>query len=103
MSLSPTPLSTAEDRVLRVSPGTIVRTAWISVFACRLANRERMAIGDIDRAYQRRLQAGADNPFPCPNGAWSGGTFVIFDGRHEWIAAVALGHDQILVAWTEAF
>jgi transposase InsO family protein len=90
------------DRTLAVPPGQVVRTGWVDVFACRLANRERMAVGDVAEAFQRRLQAGRAQPFPCPNGRWAGDAFEIFDGRHEWVAAVMLGHARILVAWVEA-
>ena len=59
-----------------------------------------MAIGDIDRAYQRRQQCDY-HPFPPPNGEWEGETFAVYDGRHEWLATVALGHSHMLVAWVE--
>lgn len=94
-------LATAEDRALGIAPGHVVKTGRVDVFRCRLANRERIAVGDFDRAYQRRLQLGDRSPFPCPNGWWEGDTFVIADGRHEWLATVALGHAEILVAWVE--
>lgn len=95
------PLLIAADRCLRVPAGHLVKTGLVDVFKVRLANRARMAVGDFDRAYQKRLQTGADHPFPCPNGVWDGEVFVIHDGRHEWLAAVALGHERILVAWLE--
>lgn len=82
--------------------GFLVKTGEVDVFSIRLANRERMAVGDFDRAYQKRLQTGPSrHPFPCPNGEWDGQTFIIHDGRHEWLAAVALGYSSILVAWVE--
>lgn len=95
------PLRIAEDRGLVVPVGSVVKTAHVDVFACRLANRSRMAVGDFERAYHRRLQTGDGSPFPGPNGYWDGPTFVIQDGRHEWLATVALGHKTILVAWVE--
>lgn len=97
----PIPLRLAEDRALAVPAGHVVMTAHVDVFRCRLANRSRISVGDIDRAYQRRLQIGDASPFPCPNGEWEGETFVICDGRHEWLATIALGHPTILVAWVE--
>lgn len=100
--MKPEPLALAEDRALAIPAGHLVRTAHVDVFKVRLANRSRMAVGDIDRAYQKRLQLGDAHPFPCPNGEWAGDTFVIFDGRHEWLATVALGHPTLLVAWVEA-
>jgi hypothetical protein len=89
------------DRSMLVKPGQIVRTGYVDVFKVRLASRERMAVGDVDRAFQRVLQAGADSQFPCPNGRWDGDTFVIHDGRHAWLASVMLGKSHILVAWIE--
>lgn len=90
-----------DDRSLGVPAGHFIRTGYVDVFKVRLACRERMAIGDIDRAYQKRLQSGELHPFPCPNGRWDGDTFIILDGRHEWLATVALGHSHMLVAWIE--
>jgi hypothetical protein len=60
-----------------------------------------MSVGDVDRAFQKLLQAGAESPFPCPNGTWDGDEFVIADGRHEYIAALMLGKTHILVAWLD--
>lgn len=89
----------AVDRSIGVPPGYVVRTGYVDVFRVRLACRERMAIGDIDRAYQRRLQMGSAHPYPSPVGYWDGDTFILLDGRHEWVATVALGHTHMLVAW----
>lgn len=58
-------------------------------------------MGDIDRSYQQQLQLGASQMWPPPVGKWEGETFVIYDGRHQWIAAVALGNESIFVAWKE--
>lgn len=95
------PLALATDRALRVPAAHVVRTGYVDVFQVRLANRAGMAVGDVDRAYQKRLQCGPDQPFPCPNGRWEGERFVLLDGRHEWVAAVMLGHPRLLVAWVE--
>ena len=93
-----------QDRAMLIEPGHVVRTGYVPVFDCILANRERMAVGDVDRAYQRVLQQGARSQWPCPNGRWDAdtGRFVILDGRHEWIASVMLGKSHVLVAWVEA-
>lgn len=101
MGAAPQPLRIAEDRGFTVPADATVMTAHVDVFTCRLANRSRMAVGDFERAYHRRLQTGDASPFPCPNGYWDGPTFVIQDGRHEWMATVALGHKTILVAWVK--
>lgn len=90
-----------DDRSLLLAPGEVVKTGYVDVFKVRLACRERMAVGDVDRAFQRLLQLGTQSAWPCPNGHWEGETFVIEDGRHEWIAGVMLGKTHILVAWVE--
>lgn len=90
-----------DDRALVVPPGAIVRTGYVDVFNVRLACRERMAVGDVDRAFQRRLQAGSSQRWPCPNGEWHDDVFVLLDGRHEWVASVMLGQTHLLVAWIE--
>jgi hypothetical protein len=89
------------DRSLTVPPGAIVRTGYVDVFKIRLACRERMAVGDVGAAFQKRLQIGPAQSWPPPNGHWDGDTFVIEDGRHEWIAAVMLGQTYLFVAWLD--
>lgn len=95
----------AEDRSLSVPPGRTVRTGYVSVWAVRLGCRERMAVGDVKQSYERRLQLGEHQPWPCPRGEWSGeperSDFIIHDGRHEYVATLMLGHEYILVAWIE--
>jgi hypothetical protein len=93
------PVLLAEDRSLAVAPGATVITGYVSVDVVRLACRARMAVGDVDRAYQRRLQLGDHQPWPCPRGHWEGERFVIVDGRHDFVAALMLGLEYILVAW----
>ena len=90
------------DRHFAVPPGHIVRTAYVDVFGVRIACRERMAVGDVAEAFQKLLRAGCDQPFPCPNGHWEHRTFVIDDGRHEWLASIMLGKTHILVAWLDS-
>lgn len=97
-----TPVALAEDRSIAVPPGRLIRTGYVSVWDVRLACRERMAIGDVKGAFERRLQLGDHQPWPCPRGEWQGDEFVIIDGRHEYVAALMLGQDHILVAWPEA-
>jgi hypothetical protein len=98
-----TPAVYAEDRSIRVPSGKIVRTGYVDVFKVRLACRERMAVGDVAAAYQKRLQLGSDQSWPCPNGYWDGETFVLQDGRHEWVSSVMLGLSHVLVAWLESY
>jgi hypothetical protein len=48
------------------------------------------------------LQLGSQQRWPCPVGHWEGERFVITDGRHQYVAALMLGLEFLLVAWTEA-
>lgn len=77
------PVILAEDRSLAVPPDETVVTGHVYVDAIRPACRTRMAVGDVDRAYQRRLQLGDFQPWPCPWGEWEGERFVVIDGRHD--------------------
>lgn len=97
-----TAVAYAVDRSLLVAAGQVVRTGYVDVFKCRLANRARMSVGDVGTAVQKLLQLGDGSAWPCPNGHWEGETFVIHDGRHEWVAAVMLGRTHLFVAWLEA-
>lgn len=95
------PVSIAGDRTIRVPSGAIVRTNYVDVFKVKLACRERMAVGDVGAAYQKVLQLGDHEQFPCPVGYWEEDTFVLQDGRHHWIASIMLGKTHILVSWIE--
>jgi hypothetical protein len=93
---------TYQERSLLVKPGQIVRTKYADIFSIRHASRERMASGDVDRAYQKMLQLGENSAWPCPRGYWADtATFVVVDGRHEHVASMMLGRTHILVAWVE--
>lgn len=89
------------DRSLAVPHGHVVKTAWVDVWQCKLACRDRMAVGDIKEAHSRLLQQSGYAIWPLPNGRWDGERFVIHDGRHEYLASVMLGYTHILVAWIE--
>jgi hypothetical protein len=93
--------SFAVDRSLLVQPGQVVKTGYVDVWRCQLANRAPMAVGDVAGAHNKLLQLGEASLFPPPNGHWEGEEFVIHDGRHEYVAAVMLGRAQLLVAWVE--
>ena len=101
------PIHLAEDRSLAVPPGRLIRTGYVAVEQIKLGCRARMAVGDVDRAYQRRLQLGDHQPWPCPRGEWEGdpaapgARFVVHDGRHDVVAALMLGQDYVLVAWPD--
>lgn len=60
--LIPDALHYAQDRAIAVPAGRVVRSGYVDVFRVRLACRERMAVGDISAAYQKRLQAGETQP-----------------------------------------
>lgn len=97
----PQPATFSADRSMQVKPGQVVKTGYVDVWKCRLACRDRMAVGDVGAAYQKLLQLGDNCAWPCPNGEWDGGTFTIHDGRHEYVAALMLGRKHLLVAWVE--
>lgn len=86
-----------------VPQGVLVKTGYVDVFSIRLACRDLMSVGDVSTAYQRRLQLGNNEPFPCPTGYWDEDTetFILMDGRHQWVASVMLGKTHILVSWLE--
>lgn len=94
-------LRVAEDRGMVVPSGKAVRTGYVPVGNVEMACRDRMAIGDVERAMQRRMAAAPGHPWPCPVGEWSGGRFRLTDGRHEYVAALMLGCEYILAAWVE--
>lgn len=101
-AIEPIPARIAADRSLIVPAGHIVRTAYVPVGQIDLACRDRMAVGDVDAAYRRRLQLGSAQPWPPPVGRWTeGGRFAIHDGRHEYVGALMLGFERLLVAWLE--
>lgn len=95
------PVSFALDRSIKVPRGIVVKTGYVDVFKIRLACRDKIAVGDVSIAYQKVLQLGDSEQFPCPTGKWDGETFELADGRHQWLASVMLGKTHILVAWLE--
>jgi hypothetical protein len=95
------PVALAEDRSLVVPPGSRVRTDYVAIDRISLACRDRMAVGDVDRAYQWQLQLGNQQRWPCPVGRWDGERFVITDGRHQYVASLMLGMEHLLVAWVD--
>lgn len=90
-----------EDRSLFVQPSQVVKTEWVDIDSCVMACRERMDFAAIERAGRRILQAGECQMWPPPYGHWSGTRFVICDGRHEYLASLALGRTKLFVAWLE--
>lgn len=92
---------TPQDRSISVAPGYRVVTGYVPIEQITMANRTRMAVGDIDIAYRKQLALGDHQAFPCPNGRWDGERFIIHDGRHCYISALMLGMTHLLVAWVE--
>lgn len=92
---------TPQDRSISVPPGQRVITGYVPIEQITIANRARMAVGDIDIAYRKQLALGDHQAFPCPNGQWDGARFIIADGRHAFVAALMIGLTHLLVAWTE--
>ena len=99
--MKPEPLRIAEDRGFVVPSGAKVVTGYVNVDDIKLVCRDRMAVGDVDAAMKRRMAASPGQPWPCPNGYWEGQSFKLLDGRHEYIAALMLGCEHILVAWID--
>lgn len=89
------------DREMVVQPDQRVSTDWVHVDACRLGCRERMDCAAIERAFRRLLQLDRGQAWPPILGHWEDGRFVVDDGRHEYLAALALGRERVFVAWLE--
>ena len=94
-------VQTPEDRSLLVPAGRRIVTGYVETHRVRMACRDRMSIGDVERAYRRQLSLGSSQAWPCPVGEWDGDTFVLLDGRHAYVAALMLGIEWLLVAWIE--
>jgi hypothetical protein len=91
----------AEDRSLSVKPGQCVRTAWIDIDLCKLANRSRMSPEAVQKKYQKLLCMGDNCSWPPIVGQWDGERFNVYDGRHEYLASLMLGRTKLLVGWLE--
>ena len=91
------------DRSMRLGHAHRVSTAWIPIHRVRLDCTDRMAVGDVQNAYNKVLHNGPEcATWPCPVGWWDGEVFVISDGRHEFSARLMLGQRRIFVAWVES-
>jgi hypothetical protein len=88
-----------EDRSMNVRPDQVVTTDWIDIDDCKIGNRTRMDAAAIERAYRKYLQAGGCQIWPPIVGHWEGERFTVCDGRHEYLALLALGRTKIFVAW----
>jgi hypothetical protein len=90
-----------EDRSVFVQPDQRVKTEWIDIDRCRLGNRARMDFAAIERAGRQYVQAGDGQIWPPIVGHWADERFTVCDGRHEYLALLALGRERIFVAWIE--
>lgn len=89
-----------EDRGFLVRPDQTVMTRWIDIDLCILGNRTRMDFAAIERAGRRLLLQGDCGSWPPVNGQWrEDGRFVVHDGRHQYLAELALGRTAVFVAW----
>lgn len=86
---------------MRVAPGEIVKTQWVSIDRCKLGCRERMDFAAIERAGRKYLQVSYAQFWPPIVGEWDGERFVVLDGRHEFVALLAMGRTEVFVAWKE--
>ena len=95
-------VSIPEDRSMVVPPGCKVITDYVPIEDVVLACRDRMDIAAVEKAMQRRMAIAPSQPWPCPVGAVrEDGRYVLHDGRHDYLAALALGCSHILVAWVD--
>lgn len=92
-------VSVREDRSLVVQPWQTVEVAWVDIDLCRLGCRIPMSPEAVEKKYRRLLQQGGGSPWPPVVGHWRDGRFVVDDGRHEYLAALMLGRERLLVCW----
>ena len=83
------------------SAGRRIVTGYVETHRVRMACRDRMSIGDVERAYRRQLSLGLIEAWPCPVGEWDGDTFVLRGWTSCLRAALMLGIEWLLVAWIE--
>ncbi len=91
----------SDDRDMAVRPTQIVKTAWVPIDLCRLGSRVALNPAAVERAFRRLLSLGDCQVWPPPNGRWEHDRFVVYDGRHEYLAALTLGREHLFVAWLE--
>ena len=92
----------AEDRSMCVQPHQLVRTAWVDIDLCRLGFRMPMSPEAVEKKYRRLLNIGDCAPWPPIVGHWEDGRFIVWDGRHDYLAALMMGRDKLFVCWLEA-
>ena len=88
-----------------VPAGHVVKTAYVPIHdvVCRTSFGHQMYPAEVERAYRRQLELGADQSWPPPTGHWrEDARFVLTDGRNRYAAALMLGMEFLFVAWLEA-
>ncbi len=96
-------------RALHVPPGWVEVSDYVPAHRIRIANDGRAAVADIERTYNDIVGENEWRPghqlSPSPKGYWEtdpvdgAATFVLMDGRHRFLAALAFGYRDILVRW----
>lgn len=91
----------AEDRSMCVNRDQAVATAWIDIDLARLGSRVRMAPEAVKESARRLVNIGPDHAaWPPIVGSWGkDGRFIVWDGRHEYLAALMLGRERLFVGW----
>jgi hypothetical protein len=88
-----------KDRSMSVQPHQKVETGWVDINVCILGSHSRMSPEAVEKKYRTLLQNGEAATWPPIVGHWEGNTFVVDDGRHEFIASLMLGRTKTFVAW----
>ncbi len=63
---------------------------------CRFSFRLPMSLEAVEKKYRRLLNLGECAPWPPIVGHWEDGRFVVCDGRHDYLAALMIGRDELL-------
>jgi hypothetical protein len=85
-----------------VPEGHTVQTGYVAVhdIVIHAPYGHQLLPAEVERAYRRQLELGADQGWPPPTGYWrDDGRFVLTDGRNRYVAALMLGLDCVFVAW----
>jgi hypothetical protein len=88
-----------------VPAGHTVRTGYVPIhdLVCFAPYGHQLLPAEVERAYRRQLELGAEQAWPPPSGYWRGDhRFVLTDGRNRYIACLMLGREHLLVAWLVA-
>ncbi len=91
----------AEDRSMCVQPYQVVQTASVDIDLCKLGFRSPMSPEAIEKKFRRLLNLGDCAPWPPIVGHWENERFLVDDGRHDYLAALMLGREQVFVCWLQ--